>query len=110
MMWSDSPPHGPRAKELQNETGDQDAATQDAASCAVGSWTPISFMNSSGHSLARPRARANRHIRPARGALLAILEELSMDQWTRAGRHSQYGRLSLRAWVELFLAHEGHHL
>lgn len=46
----------------------------------------------------------------ARGTLVGILEGLAADQWTRTGRHPRFGSLSLRAWLEFFLVHEGHHL
>ncbi|HWF86345.1 MAG TPA: DinB family protein [Vicinamibacterales bacterium] len=46
----------------------------------------------------------------ARGTLIGILESLEPAQWTRVGHHAGFGALSVRAWLELFLAHEGHHL
>jgi len=45
-----------------------------------------------------------------RAALIGILEGLAPAQWARTGRHPQFGEMSLRAWMEFFLAHEGHHL
>jgi hypothetical protein len=46
----------------------------------------------------------------ARDALLSILQDVPSEQWARTARHAHYGVLTLRGWVELFLAHEGHHL
>ena len=46
----------------------------------------------------------------ARDALVAVLKDLTSDQWARTARHARYGVLSLRGFVELFLVHEGHHL
>src|SRR5207302_532603 len=39
-----------------------------------------------------------------RDALVVMLEAVSAAQWTRSGRHPRYGVLSLRGWLELFLA------
>jgi hypothetical protein len=46
----------------------------------------------------------------AREALIAVVKDLTANQWTRTARHAHYGVLSLRGLVELFLVHEGHHL
>jgi hypothetical protein len=46
----------------------------------------------------------------ARDTLVGILAELGPAQWTRTGRHPRFGALTLRAWMEFFLVHEGHHL
>jgi hypothetical protein len=46
----------------------------------------------------------------ARAALIGILEGLAPAQWARTGRHPRFGEMSLRAWMEFFLVHEGHHL
>jgi hypothetical protein len=53
---------------------------------------------------------AMQRLHAARATLIGIIEALSPEQWTRRGKHTRYGPLSLRAWLELFLAHEGHHL
>lgn len=45
-----------------------------------------------------------------RAALIGILEGLPAAEWTRTGHHPRFGDLSLRAWMEFFLVHEGHHL
>lgn len=45
-----------------------------------------------------------------RAALIDIVDRLTPDQWMRTGRHSRFGSLSVRAWLEFFLVHEGHHL
>ena len=49
-------------------------------------------------------------LRASRAALIEIVEQLTPEQWARTGRHHVFGTLSLRAWLEFFLAHEGHHL
>ncbi len=46
----------------------------------------------------------------SRDALIVIVERLTPEQWARTGRHSAFGPLTLRAWLEFFLLHEGHHL
>src|SRR5437868_6628772 len=53
---------------------------------------------------------AMQRLHAARDTLLGILQDLSGEQWARTGRHARYGVLTLRGCVELFLAHEGHHL
>ena len=45
-----------------------------------------------------------------RAKLVARLRTLSDDQWTRVGRHTKFGPLTLAEWIEFFLVHEGHHL
>jgi Uncharacterized protein conserved in bacteria len=45
-----------------------------------------------------------------RTELAARLRTFSNDQWTRVGRHSNLGALTLAEWIEFFLVHEGHHL
>jgi hypothetical protein len=53
---------------------------------------------------------AGLRLHAARATLIGILEGITPDQWTRTGRHPRFGDLSLRAWMEFFLVHEGHHL
>ena len=36
--------------------------------------------------------------------------QLTPEQLARTGRHARFGSLTLRTWLEFFLAHEGHHL
>ena len=45
-----------------------------------------------------------------RATLIAAVEALTPEQLSRTGRHSRFGPLSLHAWLEFFLVHEGHHL
>lgn len=45
-----------------------------------------------------------------RTTLIAAVEVLTAEQLSRTGRHSRFGPLSLHAWLEFFLVHEGHHL
>ena len=45
-----------------------------------------------------------------RAELADLVRELTAVQLERTGRHTRFGLLSLRAWLEFFLAHEGHHL
>lgn len=60
--------------------------------------------------LTRSFEEAMLRLHAARGTLIEILQGITVEQWARTGRHTRYGPLTLRAWVELFLAHEGHHL
>ena len=53
---------------------------------------------------------AMQRLHAARDTLLGILKDLSGEQRARRGRHARNGVLPLRGWVELFLAHEWHHL
>ena len=53
---------------------------------------------------------AVQRLHAARAALIGILEGLTPAHWARTGRHSRFGALTLRAWMEFFIAHEGHHL
>jgi len=53
---------------------------------------------------------AVQRLHAARETLIGILEGLTPAQWTRTGRHATFGALSIRAWMDFFLAHEGHHL
>jgi uncharacterized damage-inducible protein DinB len=45
-----------------------------------------------------------------RADLAARVALLTPEQLARTGRHARFGPLTLRAWLEFFLAHEGHHL
>jgi len=49
-------------------------------------------------------------LRDERETLIATIDGFRPGDWALVGRHSHFGPLSLRAWLELFLAHEGHHL
>jgi uncharacterized damage-inducible protein DinB len=44
-----------------------------------------------------------------RADLAALVRNLTPEQLARKGRHARFGPMSLRAWLEFFLAHEGHH-
>jgi uncharacterized damage-inducible protein DinB len=46
----------------------------------------------------------------SRDTLIDIVEHIAPHEWTRIGRHSTFGPLTLRAWLEFFLVHEAHHL
>ena len=46
----------------------------------------------------------------ARGALIASVEKLTAAQLDRIGIHARLGPLSVRAWLDFYLVHEGHHL
>ena len=41
--------------------------------------------------------------------LVAMAEGLAPEQWNRRGTHTRFGPMTLRAWLEFYLAHEGHH-
>jgi hypothetical protein len=45
-----------------------------------------------------------------RADLAARVALLTPEQLARTGRHARFGSMTLRAWLEFFLAHEGHHL
>lgn len=45
-----------------------------------------------------------------RAATVELLAELVHWNWARQGRHEVMGRISIRQQVELWLAHEEHHL
>jgi uncharacterized damage-inducible protein DinB len=51
-----------------------------------------------------------RRLRSLRQQLCAVLDGVKPEQLNRTGRHPDLGSLNVREWVELFLAHEGHHL
>jgi uncharacterized damage-inducible protein DinB len=53
---------------------------------------------------------AMQRLHASRATLVDIVERLTPHQWTRIGRHSAFGPLTLRAWLEFFLVHEAHHL
>ena len=48
--------------------------------------------------------------RTTRVDLAARVALLTPEQLARTGRHVRFGSMTLRAWLEFFLAHEGHHL
>ncbi|HEX3435692.1 MAG TPA: DinB family protein [Pseudacidobacterium sp.] len=45
-----------------------------------------------------------------RSAFIALLQNLSSEQFLRIGTHSTMGELTLHEWIDFFLVHEGHHL
>lgn len=49
-------------------------------------------------------------LRATRADLAARVALLTPEQLARTGRHARFGSMTLRAWLEFFLAHEGHHL
>ncbi len=49
-------------------------------------------------------------LRELRARLVARAEALSTDEAGRIGVHSSFGPMTLAAWLEFFLLHEGHHL
>jgi hypothetical protein len=49
-------------------------------------------------------------LRATRADLIARVALLTSEQLARTGRHARFGSLTLRTWLEFFLAHEGHHL
>jgi len=59
---------------------------------------------------ARPFEEVMEKLRATRADLVARVALLTPEQLARTGRHARFGPLSLRAWLEFFLAHEGHHL
>ena len=59
---------------------------------------------------ARPFEEVMEKLRATRADLVARVALLTPEQLARTGRHARFGPLSLRTWLEFFLAHEGHHL
>ncbi len=49
-------------------------------------------------------------LQASRAELIAAVERLSPSDLARVGRHARLGPLSLAAWLEFYLVHEGHHL
>jgi len=49
-------------------------------------------------------------LRATRADLVALVTNLTPEQLARTARHARFGPLTLRTWLEFFLAHEGHHL
>jgi len=49
-------------------------------------------------------------LRTTRADLAARVALLTPAQLARTGRHARFGSMTLRGWLEFFLAHEGHHL
>jgi hypothetical protein len=60
--------------------------------------------------LARPLEDNLARLRWSRAALVARARSLTDADLARLGRHAQFGPLTLAAWLEFYLAHEGHHL
>src|SRR3712207_4543533 len=50
------------------------------------------------------------HFREGRAALVALLQSLPADAWTRKGRHGEWGDLTLFDLASLVLGHDGYHL
>ena len=62
------------------------------------------------HEYAHSDIAAQLHkFRVGRRALVMFLRALSADEWERAGRHTELGRLTLREQMLLILAHDGYH-
>lgn len=45
----------------------------------------------------------------SRGRTLAALQGLSLEDWERSGRHSEFGRVTVRMQASYFAKHERHH-
>jgi predicted Zn-ribbon and HTH transcriptional regulator len=45
----------------------------------------------------------------SRGRTLAALRGLSLERWERSGRHSEFGRVTVRQQASYFAKHERHH-
>lgn len=45
-----------------------------------------------------------------RTKLMARLQSLNEEDFSRTGIHSKFGEMTLALWLEFFLVHEGHHL
>ena len=53
---------------------------------------------------------ALRHLNALRGDLIAMVKNLTPDQFNRAGVHPVFGEMTIPYWIEFFLLHEAHHL
>jgi hypothetical protein len=53
----------------------------------------------------RPIAGSLAAVRAAREATAAILDHLTDDQWSRSGTHTEGGRYSVDAWLQIYAAH-----
>ncbi|HMF08048.1 MAG TPA: DinB family protein [Thermoanaerobaculia bacterium] len=60
--------------------------------------------------LARPLEDNLARLNRSRAALVARARSLTEADLARIGRHERFGPLTLAAWLEFYLAHEGHHL
>jgi DinB family protein len=59
---------------------------------------------------ARSLAESLERLQLARAALIAEVANLTPNQQCRIGIHARLGPLSLSAWLDFYLVHEGHHL
>jgi hypothetical protein len=60
--------------------------------------------------LSRPLEDNLARLHRSRAALVARARSLTDADLARIGRHERFGPLTLAAWLEFYLAHEGHHL
>ena len=49
-------------------------------------------------------------LRAGRACLVAMVERVTAEELARTGIHARFGPLPLRAWLDFYLVHEGHHL
>ncbi len=59
---------------------------------------------------ARSLEDATARLLAKRADLVATVDGLTPRELARTGRHARLGPLSLHAWLEFYLVHEGHHL
>ena len=57
------------------------------------------------HYARRPVQPSLDAIRSARESTASILDNLSDEEWERAGVHSEMGRYSIDTWLEVYAAH-----
>ena len=57
----------------------------------------------------RPVAASLAVLDAVRAASLELLESLSADEWTRAGRHSESGAYSVETWLHSYVDHPRDH-
>lgn len=58
----------------------------------------------------RPYDEIRRRLPALRRKLVDGIERIQASDYERPGIHSSFGEMSLRLWLEFFLAHEAHHL
>lgn len=57
------------------------------------------------HYAARPVQASLDAIKAARESTASILEQLTDEEWDRAGTHSEMGEYSIDTWLEVYAAH-----
>jgi hypothetical protein len=61
------------------------------------------------HYGSRPVEPALAALRAARETTLTLLEQLSDEDWSRTGTHTESGPYSVETWLEIYAAHAHDH-